>query len=136
MTLRRLLNLVIALTVTAGLLSTPFAAPSFAKPQVAGDMHAMDGDKHAMPADMPAMSSDTPAMSSDTPCCPDEGKASDCASCPLMALCMLSTSIPLPAGASALATRDLLLAVFSAHDDAWVQGLAGHPPDHPPRSNV
>ena len=124
MTLRRLFRLIIALTVTAGLLSMPFAAPSFAKPQasVAGEMQAMDGDVHA--------------MSSDTPCCPDEGKASDCASCPLMTLCMLSTSIPLPAGASALATRDLLLAVFSARDDAWVQGLAGHPPDHPPRSNV
>jgi hypothetical protein len=124
MTLRRLFNLIIALTVTAGLLSTPFAATSLAKPQasVAGDMHAMDGDVHAMPAD--------------SPCCPDEGKASDCAGCPLMALCMLSTSIPLPAETAALVTRDPLREAFSARSDAWVQGLAGHPPDHPPRNIV
>jgi len=138
MTLRRLFKLIIALTVTAGLLSMPFAAPSFARPpaSVTGDMHAMDGDMHAMSSDTQAMSSDTQAMPADMPCCPDEGKASDCAGCPLMALCMLSTSIPLPADTGALAVRDLLLAVFSARDDAWVQGLTGHPPDHPPRSNV
>jgi hypothetical protein len=124
MTLRRLFKLIIALTVTAGLLSMPFAAPSFARPHasVTGEMHALDTDAQAMPADMT--------------CCPDQGQASDCAGCPLMALCMLSTSIPLPADTSALAVRDLLLAVFSARDDAWVQGLTGHPPDHPPRSNV
>ena len=131
MTLRRLFKLIIALTVTTGLLSTPFAAPSLAKPNapLAGDMHAMDADTHAT-------SSDAHAMSADKPCCPDEGKMSDCASCPLMALCMLSTSIPLPADASALVTREPLRKPFSAGNDAWVQGLAGHPPDHPPRSNV
>jgi hypothetical protein len=117
MTLRRLFKLMIALTVTAGLLSMPFAAPSFAKPHA-----AIAGDMQAMPLDMP--------------CCPDEGKAGDCPSCPLMALCMLSISIPLPAGASGLVTRDLLREAFSPRDDAWVQGLAGRPPDHPPRSNV
>jgi hypothetical protein len=121
---RQLFKLIIALTVTAGLLSAPFAGPSFAKPHasVSGDMHAMDGDAQAMAGDMP--------------CCPDEGKASDCAGCPLMALCMVSISIPLPAAAAALVTRDPLRKTFSARDDAWVQGLAGHPPDHPPRSNV
>jgi hypothetical protein len=131
MTLRRLFKLIIALTVTAGLLSTPFAATSLAKPQasVAGDMHAMDGDMHAM-------SSDTQAMPADRPCCPDEGKASDCAGCPLMALCMLSTSIPPPAETAALVTPDPLREAFSARSDAWVQGLAGHPPDHPPRNIV
>lgn len=131
MTLRRLLNLIIALTVTAGLLSAPSAATPFARPHaaVAGDMHATDGDT-------PAMSSDTQAMSGDTPCCPDQGEASDCAGCPLMALCMLSTSMPLPADASTLVMREALRKTFSSRDDAWVQGLAGHPPDHPPRSNV
>ena len=124
MTLRRLFKLMIALTVTAGLLSAPFAAPSFAKPNatVAGEIHAMDGDTQAMTADMP--------------CCPDEGKPGDCAGCPLMALCMLSTSIPLPADAAALVTRDRLRETFSARDDALVLVLSGHPPDHPPRSNV
>ena len=128
MTLRRLSRWAIALTVAAGLLSAPFAA-SFAKPHApaGGEMHMMDAQ---------AMSSDTPAMSGDTPCCPDEGKASDCAGCPLMALCMLSTSIPLPADASTLVMREALRKTFSARDDAWVQGLAGHPPDHPPRNHV
>ncbi len=124
MTLRRLFKLMIALTVTAGLFSAPFAAPSFAKPHapVAGEMHATDGDTQAITADMP--------------CCPDESKPGDCASCPLMALCMLSTTIPLPADAAALVTREALREAFSARDDAWAQGLGGHPPDHPPRSHV
>ena len=123
MNLRRLSRWVIALTVAAGLVSAPLAA-SFAKPHasVAGDMHAMDGDTHATPGDMP--------------CCPDEGIAGDCATCPLMALCMLSTSIPLPAETAALVTRESLREAFAAGDDAWVQGLAGHPPDHPPRNDV
>src|SRR3954452_12055164 len=111
MTLRRLFNLIIALTVTAGLLSVPFAATSFAKPHgsTAGDIHATDAGMHAVPADTQAMSSDMPGMSSDTlamagdmPCCPDGGNAGDCASCPLLALCMLSTWIPLPADTAAL----------------------------------
>jgi hypothetical protein len=128
MVLSRLFRLIIALIVTAGLLSAPFAAPSFAKSHasVARDMHA----------DTQAMSSDTQAMPADMACCPDEGKSNNCASCPLMALCMLSTSIPLPADTSALVTREALRKTFSARDDAWVQGLAGYPPDHPPRSNV
>src|SRR3954466_15182201 len=135
MTLRRLFNLIIALTVTAGLLSVPFAATSFAKPHgsTAGDIHATDAGMQAMSSDTQAMSSDTQAMPADMPCCPDEGKAGDCASCPLLALCMLSTSIPLPADTAALVTRVPLREAFAARDDAWVQGLTGHPPDYPPR---
>ena len=138
MNLRRLSRWAIALSVAAGLLSAPFAASSFAKPHssAAGEMHAMDGDTHAMSDDTPAMSNNTPAMTAEMPCCPDDGKTSDCAGCPLMALCLLSTSIPLPADAVALVTRDALRKTFSAHNDAWAQGLGGHPPDHPPRSNV
>jgi hypothetical protein len=122
MTLRRLLKLMIALTVAAGLVSAPLSATAFAKPQapVSGEMHAMDA--HAMAGDMP--------------CCPDEGKAGDCGSCPPLALCMLSISIPLPAEAAALVTRDPLREAFSAHDDAWVPGLGAHPPDHPPRTRI
>ena len=119
---RRLCKLIIALTVAAGLLSAPFAATAFAKPHasVGGEMLAVDAQ----------------AMAGDRPCCPEEGNASDCASCPLLALCMLSISIPLPANAAAFVTRDPLREAFSSRDDAWVQGLGGHPPDHPPRSNV
>jgi hypothetical protein len=121
MNLRRLSRWVIALTVAAGLVSAPLAA-SFAKPHasVGGDIVVMDAQ----------------AMAGEMPCCPDEGIAGDCATCPLMALCMLSTSIPLPAETAALVTRELLREAFAARDDAWVQGLAGHPPDHPPRNDV
>ena len=122
MNLRRLLKLMIALSVAAGLVSAPLSATAFAKPQasVSGEMHAMDAR----------------AMAGDMSCCPDQGQASDCASCPLLALCMISISIPLPAEAAALATRDPLREAFSAHDDAWVQGLGAHPPDHPPRTQI
>lgn len=122
MTLRRLLKLMIALTVAAGLVSAPLSAAAFAKPQaaVSGEMHAMDAQ----------------AMADDMSCCPDEGKAGDCGSCPLLALCALSISIPLPAEAAALVTRDPLREAFSARDDAWVQGLGARPPDHPPRTQI
>ena len=122
MTLQRFFKLVIALTVAAGLVSAPLSAPAFAKPQapVSGEMHAMTAQ----------------AMAGDMSCCPDEGKASDCGSCPLLALCMLSISIPLPAEAAAPVTRDSLREAFAKRDDAWVQGLGAHPPDHPPRTQI
>jgi hypothetical protein len=127
MTLRRLLKSMIALTLAAGLVSAPLAATAFAKPDasLSGEMHAMD-----------MQATDMQAMAGDMTCCPDEGKAGDCASCPLLALCMLSISIPLPAEAAALVTRDPLREAFSARDDAWVPGLGAHPPDHPPRTRI
>lgn len=142
MNLRRICNWVIALTVTAGLLAAPLASSVFATSHAAisGKMQAID--EPVRPADMMTaglMASDVMAsdkMASDMACCPDEGKANDCPSCPLLALCMLSISIPLPADANALARRDALLEIFATRNDAWVQGLGGHPPDHPPRNNV
>ena len=136
MTLRRLFRSIIALTVAAGLLSAPLAATAFAKSDASasGEMHAMvthSMDSHAM--DSHAMDSQT--MADDMPCCPDAGRVNDCA-CPLLALCMLSISIPLPAEAVALVDRDPLREAFSTRDDAWVQGLAAHPPDHPPRTVI
>jgi hypothetical protein len=122
MALRRLFRLIIALTVAAGLVSAPLSATAFAQPHA-----AMSGEMHAM---------DAQAMAGDMSCCPDEGKADDCGSCPLLALCMISISIPLPAEAAALVARDPLREAFSTRDDAWVQGLGAHPPDHPPRTNV
>ncbi|MCP4618076.1 MAG: hypothetical protein GY844_16785 [Bradyrhizobium sp.] len=127
MALRRLFRLLIALTVAAGLVSAPVAT-AFAKPHasIGGEMHAMH---------MPAMA-DEQAMAEDMPCCPDEGKASDCASCPLLALCMISISIPLPEAAGVLVTRDPLREAFSTSNDARVPGLGARPPDHPPRTSV
>jgi len=128
---RRLFKSIVALAVAAGLMFAPLAATAAlakADPSVGGERHAMD--MHAM--DAPA--TDMQAMADDMPCCPDEGKAGDCA-CPLVALCMLSISIPLPE-AGALVTREALRNAFSTRDDAWVQGLNAHPPDHPPRTSV
>src|SRR5690242_15231290 len=112
---KRLLNLLIALTVAAGLLSAPFAAPAVAKAYAApgGEMQAMADDAHAMHA-----MSGTHAMADGMPCCPDEGApARDCDSCPLMALCSVSTSFPAPPGAAVLAPALTAQAVFSFPDD-------------------
>ena len=119
---RRLLNLLIALTVAAGLLSTPFAAPAVAK-----SYHAAAGQMHAMTGDMPA-------MADDMPCCPDERKK-DCDSCPLMALAV-SISIPAPSGISSLAPGLTAPTAFAFPDDLLLDGLGASPPDHPPRTIV
>jgi hypothetical protein len=129
MGLKRFTNLWVALCVGAALVLAPLATPSVAGPQAAGATQAMDGGMHTM-------SNDTQATAGDRPCCPDQGQANDCAGCPLMALCLVSASIALPAAAVALVTREPLRQAFSARDDAWVPGLGGHPPDHPPRSHV
>ena len=119
---RRLLNLLIALTVAAGLLSTPFAAPAVAKSHHAatGEMHAMAGDMHAMADDMP--------------CCPGEGKANSC-DCPMMALCSLTMPISAPSGA-VLARGETAQTAFAFPDDLLIDGLSALPPDHPPRTTV
>jgi hypothetical protein len=131
MGLRRIFNLLIALTVAAGLLSAPFAAPAVAKSfHAAGEMHAMAGDAQAMDGDMHA-------MADGMPCCPDEGKgAKDCDSCPLMALCSLSIPIPAPSAVAALAPTPTAQTVFAFPDDLLIDGLGARPPDHPPRTNV
>lgn len=118
---KRLFNLLIALTVAAGLLSVPFAAPAVAKAQHAaasGEMHAMDGDMQAMP------------------CCPDGGKANNCDSCPLMALCSLTIPISAPSGVFAVVLLLTAQAAFAFPDDLLIDGLGAQPPDHPPRTNV
>jgi hypothetical protein len=116
---RRLFNWLIVLTVAAGLLSVPSAAPvtvAKASPAAAGEMHAMaDG----------------------TPCCPDEGKgAGDCDSCPLMALCSLTMPIPAPPGVAGLAPLPTAQAAFGLPDDLLIDGLGANPPDYPPRTLI
>jgi hypothetical protein len=128
---KRLFNLLIALTVAAGLLSTPFAAPAVAKAQheaTGSEMNATADAAQAMAGDMHAMA--------DMPCCPDEGKANSCDSCPLMGLCSLSLSISAPSGASALAPLLTAQTAFALPDDLLIDGLGARPPDHPPRTHV
>lgn len=130
---RRLFNWLIVLTVAAGLLSVPFAAPAVAKTHHAvgsGAMQAMTGDMHAMDGDMQA-------MADGMPCCPDEGKGvKDCDACPLMALCSLTMPIPTPSGIAALVLLPTTQTAFALPDDLLIDGLGARPPDHPPRTIV
>ena len=130
---KRLFNLLIALTVAAGLLSAPFPAPAVAKAHHAAGggmhagMHAMAGDDHAKAGNMPAMA--------DMPCCPDEG-TNGCDSCPLMALCSMTMPISTPSGVYAFAPLLTAQSAFAFPDDLLIDGLGAHPPDHPPRTIV
>ena len=130
---KRLFNLLVALTVAAGLLSAPFTAPAVAKAHHAAGsgmhagMHDMAGDDHAMAGDMHAMAN--------MPCCPDEG-TNGCDSCPSMALCSMTMPISAPSGAYAFAPLLTAQSAFAFPDDLLIDGLSARPPDHPPRTNV
>ncbi|MGY4571260.1 MULTISPECIES: hypothetical protein [Bradyrhizobium] len=133
MHLRRLANLWILLLIAAGLLLAP-VAPAFARTMPDASAAAMQAmpDDHAMSGQ--AVSGQ--AMADDMPCCPEQGKSKGCDDCPFLALCMLSVSLPVPAGAMSLIERDPLRNRIAAHDDRLLDGLGAKPPDHPPRTNV
>lgn len=112
---RRLLNLLLAVLVTAGLAMAPLVTPAAAQGKAAG---------------MTAM-----AMSGDMECCPDMG-GTDCQDCPLMAMCVLQNA---QAGAPMVAVLPLRYPIRTAHlvhDDALAAGLDRPPPDHPPRTLI
>jgi hypothetical protein len=117
---KKFFDWLIALTVAAGLFAAPFTVPAVAAPHpavVAGEMQAMaDG----------------------MPCCPDQQdqKAKHCGSCPCIALCMFSITLPAPNGAAALGQRQPSRNLFALPDDLLADGLDAHPPDHPPRTIV
>jgi hypothetical protein len=75
-------------------------------------------------------------MADSMPCCPDQTKAKDCDSCPFVALCMLSISLPVPSSTGVLIERHPLRTSFAAIDDLLIDGLNAKPPDHPPRTIV
>jgi hypothetical protein len=77
-------------------------------------------------------------MADDMPCCPDqqEQKAKDCGSCPFIAICMLTITLPAPDAANMLADRNFSRHAFALPDDLLIDGLGEHPPDHPPRTIV
>jgi hypothetical protein len=116
---KKILDWLIALTVAAGLLAAPFSVPAVAAPHPA------------------AVADEMQMMADDMPCCPDQQdqKAKDCGSCPFIALCMLTISLPAPDGA-VLAPRQFSRSAFALPDDLLIDGLGGHPPDHPPRTIV
>src|SRR6185437_15097562 len=114
---RRLLNLLIALSVAVGLVSMPIALP----------VHAHSGS--------PAMASSDgmPAMAEDMPCCPHEQKSKDCQDCPLLGFCLIKSTQFGPMAGAVLLDRTSLRAVLPVIDDAIADGLERPPPDHPPR---
>ena len=127
---RKLFNWLIALTVAAGLLVAPVSVPAMAA-------------HHAMAAD-----DGMEAMAGDMPCCPDEQdqkakdqqakdqKTKDCGSCPFVALCMLTITMPVRDGVGMLLDRTFSRSAFALPDDLLIDGLGEHPPDHPPRTIV
>src|SRR4051794_31602300 len=115
MDFRRLLNLILAVLVTAGLAVAPLATPgAAAQPQAAGMM------------DM--------SMSTDMPCCPDEQKGKGCQDCPLVAICVVKNAQAGPSLASAMPVRHAIRTSYSILDDVPADGLNRPPPDHPPRN--
>jgi hypothetical protein len=115
MNLRRLLNVIIAVFVTASLTLAPMAASTAAA--------------HERPDGMSDM-----AMSADMPCCPDEQNSKDCQDCSLIAMCILKTVQSGPPPSAGLSMRHPVRTVHSLHDDVLVAGLDRPPPDQPPRT--
>lgn len=117
---KRIFDWLIALTVAAGLLVAPVSVPAMAAP-------------HSMVA-----SDEMQAIADDMPCCPDQQdqKAKDCGSCPFIALCTLTTTLPARDAVGVLAHRAFSRSAFVLPDDLLLDGLGEHPPDHPPRTIV
>jgi hypothetical protein len=113
---RRFLNLLIALSVAAGLLSMPFAPP----------MHAKSGPPVVTSSD------EMEAMAEDMPCCPHEQKSKACEDCPLLGICLAKSTQINPAAAAVVLDRSIHAVLLGA-DDVIADGLERPPPDHPPR---
>ncbi len=115
MNLRRLIGGLLAVFVIAGLVAAPLAMPAAAKPLPVGEM------------------SDMSAMSGDMPCCPDGQKNNNCPDCSLVAMCMLTIAQVEPSPASVIQISFQTRRLSYALVDLIADGLAGKPPDHPPR---
>jgi hypothetical protein len=117
---RKLFNWLIALSVAAALVAAPLSASAMAVSYTS------------------AVADEMQAMADDMPCCPDQQdqKAKDCGSCPFIALCLLTITMPSRYGAGVLVDRDFSRSAFAPHDDLLIDGLGEHPPDHPPRRIV
>ena len=133
---RQFFNWLIVLTVAAGLVFMPLAAPVMAgthQAAASGEIHAMHGGAQATDD----AADDMQGMAGDMPCCPDEGTpAKGCDSCPLMALCSMMIAVPAPSQIAGLARDEAGQTAFVFPDDLRVAGLGARPPDHPPRTIV
>ena len=118
MNLRRLIGLLLAVFVIVGLVAAPLVAPAAAKPLPVGEM------------------SDMSAMSGDMPCCPDGQKNNSCPDCPLVAMCMLTIAQVEPSPTNVIQVSFQTRRLSYALVDLIADGLAGAPPDHPPRISI
>ena len=125
MKIRAVIRWLLVLGIAAGVAIGP----------VAPLMEAMPSALTATTMDA-AVDEDGMQMADETPCCPDQTKAKDCDSCPFVALCMLTVSLPVPSSIGILIERYPLRTAFAAIDDLLIDGLGAKPPDHPPRINV
>jgi hypothetical protein len=125
MRFRAVIRWFLVLTIALGVAIGPAAPVMAAMPSAlhATMMAAATGD-------------DAMQMADDMPCCPDQTKAKGCESCPFVALCMLTVSLPAPSSTGVLIERYPLRTAFAATDDLLIDGLGAKPPDHPPRIDV
>ena len=118
MNLRRLIGRLLAVFVIVGLVAAPLVTPAAAIGLPVGEM----SDMAAMPGDMP--------------CCPDEQKNNSCPDCPLVAMCMLTIAQVEPSLANVIQISFQARRLSYALADLVADGLAGSPPDHPPRISI
>ena len=118
MNLRRLIGRLLAVFVIVGLVAAPLVTPAAAIRLPVGEM----SDMAAMPGDMP--------------CCPDEQKNNSCPDCPLVATCMLAIAQVEPSPANGIQVSFQTRGLSFALVDLIADGLAGSPPDHPPRISI
>lgn len=125
MNLWALIRRFVSLAIAAGLVIAP-ATPLMAATPSTG-----------ITVTMASAGMDDDAMQmEEMPCCPDQTKAKDCGSCPFIALCTLTISMPVPSSNGVLIERYPLRTTFATIDELTLDGLAAKPPDHPPRTTV
>jgi hypothetical protein len=92
----------------------------------------------ALAATVMAADGDAMQMANEMPCCADQtkNKSNSCDSCPFLALCTLTISLPAPSGEGVLIERYPLRTAFATDNDLLIDGLGAKPPDHPPRTIV
>jgi len=119
MNAHRLLKLLLAFLVTAGLTVAPLVTPALAG--------------HSMMATM--QMADAQDMSDDMSCCPDEQNKKQCKDCPLVAICMLKV-LQVGPSITPIAVWQPVRERLRPLDDVIADGLVRPPPDHPPRHLV
>ena len=125
MKLRALVHRFLALWIAVGVVIGPAASLMAAIPSASGaSMTSTSAEEDAM------------QMADDMPCCPDQTKSKGCDSCPFVALCTLTISLPAPSGDGVLIERYPLRTAFATDNDRLIDGLGAKPPDHPPRTIV